>query len=100
MTLEPLSHSTGLPLNTHFSTNDPEALVHALSATRRGNHILIAWRHKHIPDLLKAFNGDPAKLLPEGKWPAQVFDWVILLHFDSTGHIDQERLIHEPDPLP
>ena len=100
LTLEPLSHATGLPLNTQFSTNEPEQLARALAREPHGQHVLIAWRHKKIPALLKAFGADPTALLPEGQWPDSVYDWVILLHFDATGHVDQQRLIHEPDPLP
>ena len=100
LTLEPLSRATGLPLNTQFSTNEPEQLALALAEKSHGEHVLIAWRHKKIPALLKALGADPAALLPEGSWPDSVYDWVILLHFDATGHVDQQRLIHEPDPLP
>jgi len=100
LTLEPLSHATGLPLNTQFSTNEPEQLARALEEKPHGGHVLIAWRHKKIPPLLKALGADPAALLPEGLWPDAVYDWVILLHFDAMGHVDRQQLIHEPDPLP
>jgi hypothetical protein len=100
LTLEPLSHSIGVPLNTQFSTNEPEALAHALAAESHGDRVLIAWRHKKIPALLNAFGAHPAVLLPEGTWPDEVYDWVILLHFDVAGNLDRERLIHEPNPLP
>jgi hypothetical protein len=100
LTLEPLSRATGLPLNTQFSTNEPEQLARALAEGPHGDHVLIAWRHKKIPALLKAFGADPRVLLPEGQWPDSVYDWVILLHFNAAGHVDQQRLIHEPDPLP
>lgn len=100
LTLEPLSKATGLPINTQFSTNDPEALAHALISEPHGNHILIAWRHKKIPALIKALNADPDRLLPGGVWPDAVYDWVILLHYDSHGTLQTQRLIHEPNPLP
>ncbi len=100
LTLEPLSRATGLPLNTQFSTNEPEQLARALSEKPHGEHVLIAWRHKKIPSLLKALGADTAALLPEGLWPDSVYNWVILLHFGATGHVDEQELIHEPDPLP
>lgn len=100
LTLEPLSQATGIPLNTHFSTADPDALVRALAEQVHEDHVLIAWRHKKIPALLKALGADPNHLLPNGVWPDSVYDWVIFLHFDAAGHLDQQRLIHEPDPLP
>jgi hypothetical protein len=100
LTLEPLSRATGLALNTEFSTSDPESLAHALATEQHGNHVLIAWRHKKIPALLAALGADPTHLLPQGTWPDEVYDWVILLHFDAAGRLDQQRIIHEPNPLP
>jgi len=100
LTLEPLSRATGIALNTQFSTNEPESLAHALFTEQHGDHVLIAWRHKKIPALLAALGADPTHLLPEGAWPDAVYDWVVLLHFDAAGRLDQQRLIHEPDPLP
>ena len=100
LTLEPLSRATGIALNTQFSTKDPGALVHALVAQPHGDHVLVCWRHGKIPALLSALGADPAKLLPNGTWPDAVYDWVVLLHFNAAGQLDQQRLIHEPDPLP
>lgn len=100
LTLEPLSKATGIPLNLQFNTNAPDVLAQALVAEPHGDHVLIAWRHKKIPGLLKALNADPDTLLPGGVWPDSVYDWVILLHFDAAGRLDRQRLIHEPDPLP
>lgn len=100
LTLEPLSRATKIPLNTHFSTADSDALARALAEQAHGDHVLIAWRHKKIAVLLKALGADPSHLLPNGVWPDSVYDWVIFLHFDAAGHLDQQRLIHEPDPLP
>lgn len=100
LTLEPLSRATGIALNTQFSTNEPESLARSLSTEPHGDHVLIAWRHKKIAALLAALGADPVHLLPEGTWPDAVYDWVVLLHFDAAGRLDQQRLIHEPDPLP
>ena len=100
LTLEPLSHATGIPLKLQFSTNEPEALAHALFTEPHGDHVLIAWRHKKIPALLKSLGADPAQLLLDGVWPDAVYDWVILLHYDAAGHLETQKLIHEPDPLP
>jgi broad specificity phosphatase PhoE len=100
LTLEPLSQATGIQLNTKFSTADSDVFAHALIEEVHGDHVLIAWRHKKIPVLLKALGADPTHLLPDGVWPDSVYDWVIFLHFDAAGQLDQQRLIHEPDPLP
>jgi len=100
LTLEPLSRATGIPLNLHFPTSEPAEFARALTTESHGNHVLIAWRHKKIPALLKALGADPTLLLPNKVWPDSVYDWVIVLHFDASGHLDQQRLVHEPDPLP
>lgn len=100
LTLEPLSRATGIPLDMRFATNGPDRLVQAFKEEQHGNCVLIAWRHKKIAALLKAFGADPSTLLPEGTWPDQVYDWVILLHFDTAGRIDQQQRIVEPTPLP
>lgn len=100
LTLEPLSHALHLSLNTQFGTDDPGSLVHALRTQPHGDHILIAWRHQHIPLLLTTLGANPDKLLPHGKWPGSVFSWVIYLHYDSTGHLMVQKLIKEPARLP
>ena len=100
LTLEPLSHASGLPINTQFPTTDPEGLAHTLATVSHGDHVLIAWRHGKIPALLQALNADPTLLLPDGKWPDAVYDWVIFLHYDAQGHLETQKLIHEPNPLP
>ncbi len=48
---------------------------------------------------IKAFGADPKALMPKGKWPDDVFDWVVVLRFDHAGqlipgspHIMQEKL--------
>jgi len=69
-------------------------------ATLYGDSVLIAWRHKKFPALLKALNVDPTLLLPDGVWPDSVYDWVILLRYDAHGHLQIQKLIHEPNPLP
>jgi len=94
LTLEPLSHATGLPLDSTVSTKQPEALVTLLRTQSHGNHPLVAWRHGSIPALLTAFGASPT-LLPESKWPNDIYDWVIVLTFDRSGHLQSSRLIHE-----
>jgi len=79
LTLEPLSKATGLPLHLKVGTKDSEALVLELKTEAHGGHPLIAWRHGDIPALLTAFGASPEKILPNGKWPDDVFDWVIVL---------------------
>jgi hypothetical protein len=100
LTLEPLSKSSGLLLHTDISTKDPQGLVSELERQPHGHHPLIAWRHGAIPDLLSAFGADPEKLLPNGKWPDAVYDWVIVLHLDAHGKLISQQLIHEHLQVP
>ncbi|GGG90567.1 flagellar basal body-associated protein FliL [Silvibacterium dinghuense] len=96
LTLEPLSHALHLPLNTDFTTEDPEALAENLKQTAHGDHVLIAWRHGKIPALVTALGGDPSQLIPGSKWPDDVYDWVVVLRYDAGGKLAHEQLIHEP----
>jgi hypothetical protein len=99
LTLEPLSHATGLPLDSSVSTKEPDALVALLRTQAHGNHPLVAWRHGSIPALLTAFGASPY-LIPGGKWPNDVYDWVIVLGFDANGHLHSSRLVHENLTIP
>lgn len=93
LTLEPLSKASGLVLNLKAGTGEPEKLVAELRDEPHGTHPLVAWRHGQIPKLLLAFGADPVKLLPEGKWPDDTYDWVVVLQFDAAGRlVKQERL--------
>jgi hypothetical protein len=87
LTLEPVSKSLGVPLDLRFKDKDPASLVDELRAKPHGKQILICWHHGAIPELLQNFGADPAKLLPGGKWPEQVFSWVIQLRYDQDGHL-------------
>ena len=95
LTLEPLSKAAGLPLHTKVGTKDSGALVLQLKTEAHGRHPLIAWRHGEIPALLQAFGASPESLLPNGKWPDDVFDWVIMLNMGPDGQLSSARLIHE-----
>ena len=98
LTLEPLSRATGLPIDTRFANGDEKALAKALRTEPHGRHILIAWHHGHLPKLIRALRGDPAAVLPDGRWPDDVYDWVIELAFDSRGELADARRIREELP--
>src|SRR6059058_5550926 len=87
LTLEPFAHAAKLKIDTRFGNNDSNQLAAALRATEQGKVILICWRHPYVPDLLRALGAQPEDLLPRGKWPGSVYDWVILLSFDQNGHL-------------
>jgi hypothetical protein len=100
LTLEPLSKATGLPLHAKVGTKDSEALVVELRTEAHGRHPLIAWRHGDMPALLAAFGASPEKLLPNGQWPDDVFDWVIVLTTDADGKLSSARVVHEQLKVP
>jgi hypothetical protein len=87
LTLEPLSKALGLKIDDRFSDEQSDGLARELRAKEHKQPILICWHHSYIPDLLKALGADPAKLLPDGKWPDSIFGWVILLRFDREGRL-------------
>ncbi len=97
LTLEPLSHALGLKIDSRFKNKKLPELAEELRSHPHGKCILIAWHHGEIPELLHALGADPEKLLPGGKWPGQVFGWMLELHYDHEGHLlpDRTRRINE-----
>jgi hypothetical protein len=104
LTLTPLSRALKLPLDTRFKDKDFQSLANDIQSTSHGKHILICWHHAAIPDLVRALSADPARLIPDGKWPAGVFGWLIELRYDHDGRLKagECRRINEqlmPDDL-
>lgn len=89
LTVEPFAKAEKLQIDTRFGSDHSAELAAALRAREQGKVILVCWRHGVIPDLLRALGEKPKKLLPQGRWPGSVYDWVILLRYDQDG-----RLIH------
>jgi hypothetical protein len=87
LTLTPLSQALKMPLDAHFKDKDFQSLANDIQSTSHGKHILICWRHGAIPDLVHALGADPDKLIPGGKWPDNVFDWLIELRYDHDGRL-------------
>ena len=58
-----------------------------LRANYQGKVVLVCWHHGQIPALLRALGAPPETLLPNGKWPKDVYDWVIIVSFDENGHL-------------
>jgi hypothetical protein len=100
LTLEPLSKSSGMPLHSNIGTKDSELLVQTLRTEAHGQHPLIAWRHGEIPALLRAFGASPEELLPNGQWPDDVFDWVIVLNMGPDGKLTSAKRIRQSLKLP
>lgn len=105
LTVEPFAKAEKLRIDTRFGNNQSAELAADLRANQQGKVILICWRHPYVPDLLRALGAKPEDLLPGGKWPNRVFDWVILLSYDQNGRLipSISRRINEhlmPDDSP
>lgn len=87
LTVEPFAKAAKLRIDAHFGNNQSTDLAADLHANQQGKVILICWRHENIPALLRALGASPEDLLPRGKWPNSVYDWVILLSYDRDGHL-------------
>ena len=86
LTVEPFAKAANLPIDSRFGNKQPTDLAAELRANHQGKVILICWHHGEIPDLLRALGAAPETLLPNGKWPKTVYDWVIMASFDENGH--------------
>ena len=97
LTVEPFAKAAKLPIDNRFANKQPADLAAELRANYHGKVILICWHHGQIPTLLRALGADPETLLPNGKWPRDVFDWVIMVSFDENGRVIPEstRRINE-----
>ncbi len=87
LTVEPFAKAAKLKIDARFGNNQSVELAATLRANQQGKVILISWRHGNIPDLLRALGANPEDLLPRGKWPNSVYDWVILLRYDQDGRL-------------
>jgi broad specificity phosphatase PhoE len=87
LTVEPFAKAAKLPIDSRFGNKQPTDLAAELRANHQGKVILICWHHGQIPALLRALGATPETLLPRGKWPRPVYDWVILLSYDQDGRL-------------
>jgi hypothetical protein len=87
LTVEPFAKAEKLRIDTRFGNDQSSELAASLRATDQGKVVLVCWRHPYIPALIRALGAKPEDLLPRGKWPNSVFDWVILLSFDQNGRL-------------
>ena len=97
LTVEPFAKAANLPIDNRFADKQPADLATELRANYQGKVILVCWHHGQIPDLLRALGAAPETLLPNGKWPRDVYDWVIMVSFDENGRVIPEstRRINE-----
>ena len=87
LTVEPFSKAAKLPIDNRFANKQPADLAAELRANYQGKVILVCWHHGQIPAVLRALCAAPETLLPTGKWPRDVYDWVIMVSFDENGHV-------------
>jgi hypothetical protein len=95
LTLTPLSRATGLAINQPFTDKQFQELARELQTRPHGKHIIICWHHGEIPGLLQALGARPEQLLHKGKWPDEVFGWVIQLRYDENGRLMEAKRINE-----
>jgi len=94
LTLEPTAQAFGLNIDT-FKTRQISELVHEIEDLSAGGDILICWRHSLIPKLMRMLGAGSKRLLPRGKWPSDVFGWLVLLRYDDKGRLFESRVIKE-----
>ena len=87
LTVQPFAKAANLPIDNRFGNNRPDDLAAELRSNQQGKVILVCWHHGQIPALLRALGADPTSLLPGGKWPRDVYDWVIMVSFDENGRL-------------
>ena len=95
LTIEPLSKAIGLPIDSRFQYTDVQGLAGAIQAKPAGKQFLICWHHGEIPQLVSALGADSGSLIPDNKWPENVYDWVIQLRYDANGHVMDAKRITE-----
>jgi len=97
LTVEPLGKALRLQIDTRFTNKKFQEMVDEIQMKDHGRRILICWHHGEIPNLVRALGADPDKLLPEGKWPNDVFGWMLQLRYDENGRLipGETRRINE-----
>ena len=93
LTVEPTAQKFGLKIDDRFKNRQFLNLVNDIESWPHGENVLISWHHGKIPRLLRALGADPQKLLPNGKWPADSFGWLIQLHYDQNGHLVESKRV-------
>jgi hypothetical protein len=95
LTLEPTSKKLGLAIDSRFANEQFQKLADEILTKPRGKQILICWHHGEIPQLVRALGAGSGQLFPKGKWPDEVYDWVIQLRYDSDGRLVEAKRINE-----
>ena len=99
LTVTPFAKAAKLPIDSRFANKQPADLAAELRANYQGKVILICWHHGQIPALLRALGAAPETLLPNGKWPRDVYDLVIMVSFDENGRVIPDGTKHIDEHL-
>jgi hypothetical protein len=97
LTVERFAKAAKLEIDSRFANKQPADLAAGLRANYQGKVILVCWHHGQIPAVLRALGAAPEALLPNGKWPRDVYDWIIMVSFDANGRLipDSAKRINE-----
>lgn len=95
LTVTPLSQALGLPLDNRFKTKNPAALTEEIRSQAHGKALLICWHHGEIPEVLTGLGANPEALLPGGKWPEDIFGWLLELRYDDQGRLQAAERVQE-----
>ena len=97
LTLTPLAARLQLPIEQPWADDQVDDLAKELRKKNEAPVVLIAWHHGHIVKLIEALGGDAKQLLGRKTWPADVYNWVVVLHFDDQGRLSEStsRLVQE-----
>lgn len=95
LTISPLGKALGLPIDQKFNAKEFQKLADYLRAKPHGKTILICWHHGDIPQLTEALGANSKELFTTGKWPDDVFCWVIQLRYDANGKLIEAKRINE-----
>ena len=87
LTVTPFAKAANLSIDNRFANKQPADLAAELRANYQGKTVLVCWHHGQIPALIRALGAAPETLLPNGKWPRDVYDWVIMVSFDENGRV-------------
>jgi hypothetical protein len=99
LTIKPAAKALGINIDSRFKSADFQTLADEIHTKTHGKAILISWHHDEIPALLGALGAAPDTVLPQGKWPSNVFDWLIQLRYDPNGQLAGAKRIKENLPL-
>ncbi|OOG40255.1 flagellar basal body-associated protein FliL [Rhodanobacter sp. C05] len=97
LTLTPLAARLQLPIEQPWADDQVDDLAKELRKRNEAPVVLIAWHHGHIVKLIEALGGDAKQLLGRKTWPGDVYNWVVVLHFDDRGRLNESasRLVQE-----